>query len=452
MVKELTIKGFRSFGKEETIHFSLPKDGKEGSGLTFIVGANNSGKTTIIEALEAFCGSKKPSFSKGKRNFLTDSIVSLSMKTDKNLEIHIQTVNKGSETIRDGNVTFYFVPSRRQMSSAFGNNELDRNSYINQYGGLKNQRTGYLDGFEWRIMRISKDRKKFDSLIEQILGYPFNWTVELADNSSYYIRCDSGENSFSSEGIGDGIWSVFVIAISLCDSYPGDTIVIDEPELSIHPYIQKRLLKVLVEYAKDRQIILATHSVYFIDWDSIINGANLVRVVKDEEECSNCYEIDDIFREKIDGFIKDKSNPHLLGNEAKEVFFLSDKMILVEGQEDVLIYQKIVRDLNINLNGDFFGWGVGGSSKMDFFLNAFKLLGYKYVYAIYDGDKKTEYENTSILFPSYDIHIISKDDIRDKIKDGHLVKSGLVDIDWNIKDENKSELIDLFYNINSYFC
>ena len=52
MIKELSINGFRGFGEIQTIVFSLPDGEHEGSGLNIITGANNSGKTTIIESIK----------------------------------------------------------------------------------------------------------------------------------------------------------------------------------------------------------------------------------------------------------------------------------------------------------------------------------------------------------------------------------------------------------------
>ncbi len=53
MIKTLSIHGFRSYSKETLIDFSHP-NGEPGGGLTVFVGANNSGKTTAIEALQFF--------------------------------------------------------------------------------------------------------------------------------------------------------------------------------------------------------------------------------------------------------------------------------------------------------------------------------------------------------------------------------------------------------------
>ena len=69
MIKCLSVYGLRGFGKQQDIEFSIP-NGSEGSGITFLVGSNNSGKTTILEALRSFnCYSHEPpSYSEKKRN------------------------------------------------------------------------------------------------------------------------------------------------------------------------------------------------------------------------------------------------------------------------------------------------------------------------------------------------------------------------------------------------
>ena len=89
---------------------------------------------------------------------------------------------------------------------------------------------------------------------------------------------------------------------------------------------------------------------------------------------------------------KDLNNPHTLGLEANEVFFLEDSIILVEGQEDVVIFKKIEKELDLSINGDFFGWGVGGAPKMRAFLALFRDMGYRHVVSILDGDKVDVFE------------------------------------------------------------
>jgi AAA15 family ATPase/GTPase len=68
-IKSVTVSGLRGVSGELPLHLAIP-DGRPGSGLTILVGANNSGKSTVVEAFEALARSKGnlPSFSVGKRN------------------------------------------------------------------------------------------------------------------------------------------------------------------------------------------------------------------------------------------------------------------------------------------------------------------------------------------------------------------------------------------------
>jgi predicted ATPase len=54
-----------------------------------------------------------------------------------------------------------------------------------------------------------------------------------------FIKFTFDNKSHNSEGIGDGIGSIFTICDALYDSESNSTIVIDEPELSLHPAYQK---------------------------------------------------------------------------------------------------------------------------------------------------------------------------------------------------------------------
>ena len=93
----------------------------------------------------------------------------------------------------------------------------------------------------------------FMSQIRQIvcvLNADFQWTLEQRDGGKYYIKYSDNGVSHSSEGIGDGIWSIFTICAALFDAPEKSVVVIDEPELSVYPALQKRLMSLLIEYSK----------------------------------------------------------------------------------------------------------------------------------------------------------------------------------------------------------
>lgn len=315
---------------------------------------------------------------------------------------------------------------------------------------LENQRNSFLTNFEARLFQIEEKKVDFDKLLTQVLGQDFDWTIELSNSGNYYIKCKCQNMTHSSEGMGDGIWSIFTICAALFDSETGNVIVIDEPELSIHPALQKKLMRLLLSYSRRMQIIISTHSPYFIDWEAITNGAQLMRVVK-EGANSKCYSITENTRTAFKNLMRDINNPHVLGIEANEALFLGDNIILVEGQEDVVILNKICKDLKLELNGDFYGWGVGGAPKMGTFLLLFQELGYKHVVAILDGDKKEDSERLKIKFQRYKIITLKTDDIRDKEEKKIKSKEGITTAKGEIKPEYVEYAKSLISEINNSF-
>lgn len=435
--------------------FAIPNE-IEGSGLTILTGANNSGKTSIIEALRCFNGNysknEGPSFNENQRNTSTKGIVEINIKEHDGTECTIKTKYGGSRTEKsNGNFCphYYTVQSRRSISYEFSRANVAKEFYVDNSMNFS-KRDHMLNNFNQRIFEIEDYSDEFNQLFWDILGYKLEWVIDQHETEKYYLKCKVGDQAHTGEGLGDGCWSVFVISAALFDSKPNDVIVIDEPELSLHPAVQKRLMKKILEYSKTRQIILSTHSPYFISWDAIINGGILIRVVNKNNR-TECYCTDSSFQNKCRKIKNDLNNPHLLGLDSNEVFFLEDNIVLVEGQEDVVIYQKILNQLKIDVKGTFFGWGAGGADRMKHFLTLFKILGYKHVVAILDGDKNETAEILKSSFPEYKIELISCSDIRDKESRSMPSKEGITASDGRLKPQYECEMKQLFNSIVDYF-
>ena len=462
MVTSLSISGLRGFGKEQTIQFAVP-NGEEGSGLTFIVGSNNSGKTTILEGLRSFdCRQgNSPSFSERKRNTKCNGIVSLSLQVDDTSYIIKTVPNGGSQTefiksdAQEGEYwngpSLYILPSRRFVEYEFSRNETSREDYIYNQQNYANNRVASLSEFSSRLFAMQRNKEEFNTLLKRVLGYDLHWTIEQNDNGSYYLKVIINGCEHSSEGLGDGIWSVFTICDALYDSEPGAFIAIDEPELSLHPAYQKRIMSLLRERAKDRQIVICTHSNYFIDWESLCHSAVLYRAVKDNEGDICLFSLSEESKRTIQSLSRDINQPHTVGLEAKEIFFLEDNVIITEGQEDVIMYAKAANQLHLSLNGNFFGWGSGGAANIKHVCMILQDLGYKKVSAIFDGDKKDFKEEAEAEYPDYNFQIIPRDDIRDKKEHINAAKDGMMTEKGKLKDEHAEEMKVLLENINAYF-
>jgi hypothetical protein len=210
------------------------------------------------------------------------------------------------------------------------------------------------------------------------------------------------------------------------------------------------LRELICDYSATRQIVYATHSPQFIDWEAICNGANIIRVYI-ENYGSMTGALSTATRSKIFGLLSDLNNPHVLGLDASEIFFLSDNIVLVEGQEDVIFYRKIMQQLNIILPCSFYGWGVGGASKMGTISCLLSDLGFSKVVGILDNNMSSHVATLSASFPNYKFFAIPADDVRSKpARQARPAVAGLIDSDGNVSSSHKESISSLFMNINKY--
>lgn len=127
----LSLLGLRGFKTEAELKLAKP-DGRPGSGLTIVVGANNSGKSTVWEAFDALGRKSKSniSFSEGKRNSKVSSGVRIGMFWNNGASYTVESSEAStSETKAYWNpngaqhpqisLDLVVVPSRRQFQSSF---------------------------------------------------------------------------------------------------------------------------------------------------------------------------------------------------------------------------------------------------------------------------------------------------------------------------------------------
>ncbi len=461
MIKEIIIEGLRGYSKKQKIKFAMP-DGNAGSGLTILVGGNNTGKTTIIEAIKYYnFDVSQISFSTGKRNVKTEGKVSISYidELEKQYTIHTKT-SGGSQVEADVEVQFdvkkipYILPSRRNIQYELHGGFYDnyRWDYMSSENMNSKVRKPTIDNFQQRIFNWEKHKEKFNMLLYKVLDKNLIWYIDQNDNGSYFLAFKHNKAGVhTSEGIGDGIWSIFTIIDAVYDAENGSVIVIDEPELSLHPQYQKKVMDLLFEESKDKQIIISTHSPYFISWEALAAGAIINRTVKREDGEINVNTLTDENAKFICKSVKDYHNPHLWGIDTKELFFLEDNIIIVEGQEDVISFNKIMKELDVTIDANFFGWGAGGAEKIEKVLDILKNLGYERVLAIYDGDKTERFEECSKKYQQYKVMQIWKDDIRDKEERKIDYKECVLDSHFKIKKGTEENIVSFLNGIKEYF-
>jgi predicted ATPase len=453
-VKGLSISGFRGFVREQAIEFAQPT-GQAGSGVSVLVGPNGGGKSTVLEALRAAASPHDVSFTVSQRNQDADDRISIAWETDEGSGSLCSVRAGSSETRRDGAVRrivdLLHIPSRRAFSPYFGSSTHDRTSYMTFFG-LPETRATSVDGFSGRLFNIERQgpRDDFNALLSEIAGADLDWSIDRHDSGQFYVRVRKGGSSHTSDGLGEGTVSLLVLTDALYDSHPGETIVIDEPELSLHPIHQRRLRNVLSRYAADRQIVLATHSPYLIDWDDLMRGGSIHRVHRGTKGESTISTAHRSTLEALGGLVDDVQNPHVLGLAANEIFFLEDGVFVTEGQEDVVVYQLLAKQIDKPFDGTFFGWGSGGAEKMPFVIQLLRDLGFTAVVGILDGNRADLAKTLDSSFAPFEFVSIPTADVRSKdARKATAEIFGLADHGGRLIPEHSDAVHDLIDGVNA---
>lgn len=448
-IKSLTLKGLRGFSSEQSLRFAK-SSGELGSGLTILVGPNSGGKSTVVEALRVFSKKRNVSFSEGKRNKEAGDRILIRIEFDAGNKIELKTVESGgSQTEFEPEISQlgyrpYVLPSRRYFRTHFGNSMgVGRQEYIELLESETRDRGDRLDTFTFRLFNALKNQKEFNQVLQKVMDPVPDWTIDQSDEGNYYLKINASGQYHTSDGLGEGIVSLFFIIDALYDSEAGDFIVIDEPELSLHPAYQRRLAKLFAEYSKSRQIVYATHSPYFVDFQYLSNGAEIARVHKGNGGCT-ISQLSPETGNSLRGLLENRNNPHILGLNAREALFLEDRVILVEGQEDVVYYTRLVKNIAPKLENRFFGWGVGGAGNIETISSLLHDLGFNKVAVIVDKNKKNLLPDLKQKFKEYHFDSIPAEDVRTKEEKTSKETYGLFDKNDFLRSEFEEETEDLF--------
>lgn len=445
MVERITCKGFRGFQETGVLELAIPHDNKCGSGLTILVGPNGGGKSTLVETFSRLSSTNDVSFTEGKRNKNAGDLVAIEVSYN-GLSGKLCTVQEGgSETSWVGpreRPKIYSLPSRRVFNPYFSRGTLDRNAYMRN-PEIMPYRASSLNNFTYRLFDVNKNQdkfKRFNEVLWKILGKKLEWTIDQDDNGQYYLKVKKDSSIYhNSDGLGEGVVSLLFIVDALYDAKEDELIVIDEPELSLHPQLQVRLLNEIMERTKSIQVVIATHSPNMLSIEAAINGGVIARVYEDHKG-SHIKSIDDNCRKFFMSFENNLHNPHIVGSDARSCFFIEDGLIITEGQEDVMLYPKVLDQLGFRRGLSFFGFGAGGANNIEKIAYIMQSLGFSKISAIFDGDKQNEFDNFNRLYPAYKAWIIPTEDIRDKEEYSRTAKKGLLDKDLQIKEEFKPKI------------
>jgi len=250
-IRELYIEEYKMF-KDFKIDF-LDNDNKP-LDIVVLAGVNGSGKTTLLECLNAQIDNQEISINDVSQNIkevniISDMDVFLSRQTDEQFLLNFDNYREISSKDRE---QIIYLP-------IYQNNITDLKETIRQK---------YID----RAFEIDKPSLALFELQEFIANTFSN--IDLTFNLSFIdynknivLFKDNYGNEFDIEELSTGEKTLLSKVLYLYyKDYVGKLILIDEPELSLHPSWQNRVLKIYENFAKlnNCQIILATHSPHII--------------------------------------------------------------------------------------------------------------------------------------------------------------------------------------------
>lgn len=318
------------------LELSFKKDDKI-LDLIVLAGVNGSGKTTILEAIKDFFDI----FFDNKNNNNNDS-----EKSNINLEIFFEKFEKYSsynlKRVKFLN-TFHYEKSDNNTSlqnQTINNFEsLAKIIYVpaeNNFEKVKTDTTTLLRISQFINIinsNVIKDipsyiatRRNYLATIEEDLTMKevtnkvlneingiFN-ILELdvklkgfsKDEKTMPIFENSAGEEFDINDLSSGEKQLFLRTLSIKMLEPNNSIIlIDEPELSLHPKWQQRIIEVYKKIGENNQIIVATHSPHILGSVSNENIFILYRNVNGKIEAKTGAELDSSYGQPVERVLKD---------------------------------------------------------------------------------------------------------------------------------------------------
>ena len=302
-ITRMVVNKYKSIKKS----FILSDPGK----LHFFIGSNNAGKTNILDAIFQIYNKDNIRYP----DKLTNLEISFSVSSKKGKILKVVQKGGKKEFSLDG----------KKMKSDFAkkilNKHIVRIRATNPIPTLKLQED------------YSSFRKKypheFNQFTKTVAEYVPQIKLSNIFEKSKEIHDDDVARPF--ERLGDGFRQVFVILMYLFN--PVYTIMLlEEPEIHLHPALIKKLLKILENRNYNDQIFLTTHSPLFIQITSL---HRLFRVVKVDGNTT-------VYSPRLTGKKLNYTRLKQELNADNSEMLFADKVLLVEGPSDHILLRALI--------------------------------------------------------------------------------------------------------------
>lgn len=173
-----------------------------------------------------------------------------------------------------------------------------------------------------------------DSLAK--LGYTWNMDLLDPNRNTYTIKLKKDGNIFLLNQASSGEVELINFILGMITlGLKGGIIIVDEPELHLHPKWIAFLRGFFMQYAftEKNQLMVVTHSSTFINSSTY---PYISRVYKNERGSSSIHQVVDVNKEET------KERLHFINATNNEKVFFSDFVIMVEGDTDEIVFKQIL--------------------------------------------------------------------------------------------------------------
>lgn len=171
----------------------------------------------------------------------------------------------------------------------------------------------------------------------QKLGYDWG-IIHSQDGVTFEFVMAKDGNQITADKFSSGEREIvhFLIAMFALNVRSG-VIIIDEPELHLHPRWQRMFLALFEDAASERhnQFIIATHSPVFVNANTV---SSVIRVFRRADGS-------DLVHLRDAKLPEDKNLIRMINSQNNERMFFADLVVLVEGATDRIIFGSILNEL-----------------------------------------------------------------------------------------------------------